>query len=286
MFRSISAGCSNRLLGTTKAPPHAKTITPGTRPGACFLFRGVWCAGGEESRQSTNIPFALGAFGWSFAGCRAAAARAAFARFASFAFDSLDRLLGSGLRGGWLRRRSLNRCRRLCACSSRSRLGLLLGWNKRARLLNFAFRAETLAARATVAPVPARLALTILPFAWRTALTLLAWLLPFAFGLLFAFSRHILLLRLLLLGRGEARVHLGHIIVEIVVLLPFGSHAVLRLLGAGNDAEIMFGMLQIVFCHHRVTARLSIASQLQIFLRDMGSVAADLYVRAIALEIA
>jgi hypothetical protein len=95
-----------------------------------------------------------------------------------------------------------------------------------------------------------------------------------------------LLLRLLWLGRGEARVHLGHVIIVVIVLLPIGAQTALRLLGARNDTEIMFGVLQIVFCHHGVAARLSIAGQLQIFLCNMGGVAPYLYVRAIALEIA
>ena len=73
----------------------------------------------------------------------------------------------------------------------------------------------------------------------------------FAFALLLAFGlRHILLL-LRRLGRCEARIHIGHIIIEIVVL-AFRTLAVLGLLGAGDDAEIVLGVLEIILRHHRI----------------------------------
>lgn len=51
-----------------------------------------------------------------------------------------------------------------------------------------------------------------------------------------------------------------------------------------DDAQIMLGVLVIVFGHHRVAGRLGIARQLQILLGDMLGIAADLDVRPIAFE--
>ena len=75
-------------------------------------------------------------------------------------------------------------------------------------------------------------------------------------------------------------------LILIAVILAIGADAILSLLGARNDAEIMLGMLEIILRHHGVAARLRIAGELQIFLGDMGRVAAHLHIRTIALEIA
>ena len=256
-------------------------------PASDLLFGGVWSAGGEERWQAANVLcFAIGTLGAGFSSGGAAAAGAAFAWLAGFAFGGFDGLFGrrlgghfSGCRCGWSR----GRIGRWLCCGGSGRRGLL-GYN-RASLLHFAFGAEALAAIAAITTFLARLAFAILALgAWRALLALLA-ILPVAFALLFAFGGHILLLWLRL-GRGEARVHLGHIIIVIVVLLPLGPLAALRLLGARNDAEIMLGVLQVIFCHDRIAARLSIACQLQVFFRHMGGIAAHLHVGAIALEIA
>src|SRR3954453_6656321 len=55
------------------------------------------------------------------------------------------------------------------------------------------------------------------------------------------------------------------------------------LLGGGDDAEIVLGVLEIVLGRHRIAARLRVAGELAVFLGDMLSRAADLHVRAIGL---
>ena len=86
------------------------------------------------------------------------------------------------------------------------------------------------------------------------------------------------------LRRGEPRVQLGHVIVEIIIVLALAfTLAVHGLLGRGDDAEIVLGMLEIVLRHHRIPGRLRVAGQLQIFLGDMSGIATDLHVRAVAL---
>ncbi|MGK2227479.1 MAG: hypothetical protein ACI9GK_001296 [Devosia sp.] len=145
----------------------------------------------------------------------------------------------------------------------------------------FAFIGYSNGRTLTIRPFPIG-TLTAALIARRTLFALLSALLA-ALVLLVTL---ILLRRLLRLGRREARVHLGHIIIEIAIVLALGPHATLGLLGARNDTEIMLGMLEIILRHHRVTARLGVAGELQIFLGDMGRVAAHLYIRTIALEIA
>jgi len=56
----------------------------------------------------------------------------------------------------------------------------------------------------------------------------------------------------------------------------------LRLLG-GEDAVVVLGVLQIVFRHHAVAARIGIAGKLQIFFIHGRCVAADLNFRAIRI---
>jgi len=54
-------------------------------------------------------------------------------------------------------------------------------------------------------------------------------------------------------------------------------------LGGGDQPEIMLGMLIIVFGRDGVAGTLRIARKLEIFLRDMGSRAADFHVRSVGL---
>jgi hypothetical protein len=60
--------------------------------------------------------------------------------------------------------------------------------------------------------------------------------------------------------------------LEVWILLPE------LLLRGGDQAEIMFGVLEIVFRCDRITGRLRVACELQIFLGDVIGGAANLYV--------
>ena len=140
-----------------------------------------------------------------------------------------------------------------------------------------AFPVGPLAIRAGTAAIGARRAFTL--GALLARLTLLA------ITLLIAILLRLRLRRRLRLWRGKARVHLGHVVIEIAII-AVGAHPALGLLGARNNAEIMLGVLEIVLRHHRVATRLRITGQLQIFLCHMGRVAAHLHIRAVALEIA
>ena len=90
-------------------------------------------------------------------------------------------------------------------------------------------------------------------------------------------------------GSGEANRSFigGEIVVEIVL---FGRLAadlgLLRLLGRGDDAEIVLGVLEIVLGHDAVAGGLRIAGELQVLLGDMGGVAAHLHVGAVTLVVA
>jgi hypothetical protein len=84
------------------------------------------------------------------------------------------------------------------------------------------------------------------------------------------------------------------IIVYAVVIIAVSAFAVfvavvaleaflhLRLCG-GNDAVVVFGVLQVVFCHDAVAGALGVAGKLRIFLGDVLGSAADLYVGAGAI---
>jgi hypothetical protein len=208
-----------------------RTFLPGLFNFIC-LFGGGRTACSEECRQFADI--GLIRPGEVIATCRTPAARTALTRLAGFALG-LDRLLIAGLdrfHDGWLCRLAGNH-----------------------RLLAFTFGAEPIAIALAVA---ARLALAIL-LAILARWTLFALLLARLFTLallLIAILLHILLLRLGL-GRREARVHLGHIV--IVIVIPIRTLAILGLLGAGDDAEIVLGMLEIVLRHHRIAARLRVS---------------------------
>ena len=79
------------------------------------------------------------------------------------------------------------------------------------------------------------------------------------------------------------------LVVVVVIAAGVGVDIVARLhlgLRGAQDAEIMFGMLQVVLGHDRVARSLRVARQLHVALGDVSGVAADLHVRAVALEIA
>ena len=56
------------------------------------------------------------------------------------------------------------------------------------------------------------------------------------------------------------------------------------LLGGGDQAEIVLGVLVVVLGRHRVAGRACIAGQLHIFFRNMGCGAADLDIGSVRLE--
>jgi hypothetical protein len=235
------------------------------------LFCGVGRAARQERWQLAHIGLVCAREVATITTGRAAATRTPLAWLAGFAFAGLRRLLNNR------RFATLDGCR-------------LLEGNRRCcrhGLLDFTFGAEALAIPIAITAVAPALALAILAFGTRLALlpiVLLARLLA-AFGTLFGFNRLVALLRLGL-RRRKARVHLGHIVVEIGIVLPIRALAIHRLLRRRHDAEIVLGMLEVVLGHHRVTARLRIARQLEVFLGDMGGIAAHLHVRSIAFEIA
>jgi hypothetical protein len=221
------------------------------------LFCGVGGACSEECRQLADIGLlGTGQIGPAIATRRTAAARTAFTRLAGLAFST-------------------------CGLDRR---GFFAGHGRLAGS-NLAFGA--LGARLALATFAALMALLAFTFGALAARALLALLLArlLTLGLIIALGLHILLLRLRL-WRREAGVHLRHIIIKVGIILPVGALAALRLLGAGDDAEIVLGMLEIILRHHRIAAGLRIARQLQIFLGDMGGIAAHLHVRTVALEIA
>ena len=53
-----------------------------------------------------------------------------------------------------------------------------------------------------------------------------------------------------------------------------------------DDARVMFGVLQIVLCKHRVAGRLRIPGERKILLRDMRRRAPDLHIRSVGFEAA
>ena len=57
----------------------------------------------------------------------------------------------------------------------------------------------------------------------------------------------------------------------------------LGLLRAGNQAKVVFRMLQVTLGRNRIAGRLRVPRQLQIFLGDVMSIASDFDVRAIRL---
>lgn len=178
----------------------------------------------QECRQFADIGL-IGTGEIAVTARRTTPARPPLTRLADFAFFGGCHRLGGGSLGHFDNR--------------------LFAGNDDRLLLDFAFRTETFAiAIAAVATILSRLALAI---GALFAILLLARL--FALALLIAFGLHIVLLRRGL-GRSEARIHIGHVVVEIIIMtIPL---AILSLLRAGDDAEIMLGMLEIVLGHDQV----------------------------------
>jgi hypothetical protein len=117
--------------------------------------------------------------------------------------------------------------------------------------------------------------------------------------------RRLVLLRLLLLARivglllrRERLAAHGRLVIVAVVKRVVGVIAALlrllllieRRLGlpkvflrGGDQAEIMLGVLVVVFCRDRIAGALRIAGQLQVFLGNVRGIAPDLQVRSIGL---
>ena len=77
--------------------------------------------------------------------------------------------------------------------------------------------------------------------------------------------------------------------LELLVVAAFGTRLEVRvllaelLLRSGDQTEIMFGVLEIIFGRDRIAGRLRIACKLEIFLRDVIGGAANLHIRAVRL---
>ena len=54
-------------------------------------------------------------------------------------------------------------------------------------------------------------------------------------------------------------------------------------LRGGDQAEIMLGVLVVVFGRDRIAGALRVAGQLEVFLGDVGGIASDLQVRSVGL---
>src|SRR6185437_7221389 len=102
------------------------------------------------------------------------------------------------------------------------------------------------------------------------------------------------------LARGVARLVLAHeglavvVAVELVVLAPRALLLLLLLivvgvllpellLRGGDKAEVMFGVLIIIFRRDRIAGALRIARKLDVFFRNMRGGAPDLHVRSVRL---
>jgi hypothetical protein len=71
-------------------------------------------------------------------------------------------------------------------------------------------------------------------------------------------------------------VTIGQFAAGLLHLLPVGH----------DDAHVMLGMLQIIFCQHRIARRLSIARKRQILLGNVRRRAPDFHIRPVRLEAA
>ena len=67
------------------------------------------------------------------------------------------------------------------------------------------------------------------------------------------------------------------------LLLVIGLALAQLFLGGGDQAEIMFGVLIVIFSGDRVPGALRVAGELQIFFRDVGRRSPDLYVLPVRL---
>lgn len=226
----------------------------------------------EESRQTAHIwLIGLGQIGPTFASRWTAAAWTTLAWLARFAFNGSFGRSGSDV---------ALRLDTSLARHGRHGIGgidlwLLLLWT-------LAQRTFTTLALTAFVPIIAIVPVTALgTFGLLLRLSLVS---AVALPLLVAFTLLALLLHWL--GRSKARVHIWHIIVEIIIRRLAITLPALSGLRGSDDAEVVLGVLKIILCHHRVAARLRVAGQLEIFFGDMGGIAANLHVRTGALEIA
>jgi hypothetical protein len=75
----------------------------------------------------------------------------------------------------------------------------------------------------------------------------------------------------------------GNIAALVAALLVIGLALAELFLGGGDQAEIMLGVLIVIFGRYGVAGTLCIARKLEIFFRDVGRRAADLHVRSVGL---
>ena len=98
------------------------------------------------------------------------------------------------------------------------------------------------------------------------------------------------LLRRPLARRGETVGQALEVVVGVLVLLGLArgpliavGGLLLGLLGRRDQPEIVLGVLEVAFRHHRIAGRLCIARQLQVFLADVVGSAPDFHVGAVRL---
>src|SRR6516165_6100206 len=75
----------------------------------------------------------------------------------------------------------------------------------------------------------------------------------------------------------------GNITALVAALLIIRLALPKLLLGRSDQAEIMLGMLIIIFCRHGVAGTLRVACKLEIFFRDVRCSTADFHVRSVGL---
>ncbi len=68
-------------------------------------------------------------------------------------------------------------------------------------------------------------------------------------------------------------------VVTVIAIVTLEAFLHLRL-GGRDDPVVVFGMLQIVFCHDAVAGALGVAGECGVFFSNMLGGAADLHVRA------
>ena len=90
-------------------------------------------------------------------------------------------------------------------------------------------------------------------------------------------------------GRGETIGQQIAVIVHILLVLsgrPLLTALRQRLCGlrGGNQSEVMLGVLQIIFRRDRISARMSVSCELEIFFRNVMRVAAYFHVGPVRLD--
>jgi hypothetical protein len=156
-----------------------------------------------------------------------------------------------------------------------------------ARILALIIALEVLA-RPPIALEPIAALTTILPFAALLPVTTLLPVATVEAGLTVGIRTHFVGLRLV---AGIGLFAKGAVALEaalLVTLLVEGPLLIAVLfaqlfLSRGDDPVIVLGVLEIVLCSHRISACLRVAGKLAVFLGDMLSCAADLYVRSVRL---